>query len=248
MCSVTFVPEGEGRFILAMNRDERVSRGPALAPEVFEREGLAVLCPREATGGTWIGINSARMAFALLNWHGRPDCMTTKPVSRGEVVRALLQTRSRVEAARQLKKLPLGRMNPFRLIVISAAESALAEWRSCDGELTALELPWKRNHWFSSGLDESLVSRSRQELCDRIAGELPGLKVIRELHRSHLPEAGPFSMCMHSRVAGTVSYTEIRVRGTFARMYYIAGKPCSRAPRSTFLLRLDSADLLRRAA
>jgi Transport and Golgi organisation 2 len=247
VCSVSFAPDGDG-FILAMNRDERLSRGAALPPEVFERAGLAVLCPRETTGGTWIGVNSARMAFSLLNWHSKPDCVTQNPVSRGEVVRALLQTPSRVEATRELKKLPLGRMNPFRLIVVSAAEPALVEWRSCDGELDALELPWKRNHWFSSGFDEERASRSRQRVCDRMADELFDLKTVRKLHRSHVPKAGPFSLCMHSRVAGTVSYAEISVRGNCARMYYVAGKPCSRAPRSTSLLRLEPPDVFRRAA
>jgi hypothetical protein len=183
MCSVSFAPDDDG-FILAMNRDERLSRGPALPPEVFERDGLAVLCPRETTGGTWIGVNSARMAFSLLNWHSKPDCVTQNPVSRGEVVRALLQTPSRVEATRELKKLPLGRMNPFRLIVVSAAEPALVEWRSCDGELDALELPWKRNHWFSSGLDEVRAGRSRQRVCDRMAGELFDLKTVRSASKS----------------------------------------------------------------
>jgi Uncharacterized conserved protein len=107
MCSVSFAPDDDG-FILAMNRDERLSRGAALPPEVFERDGLAVLCPRETTGGTWIGVNSARMAFSLLNWHSKPDCVTQNPVSRGEVVRTLLQTRSRAEASPPAQKAAAG--------------------------------------------------------------------------------------------------------------------------------------------
>jgi hypothetical protein len=31
------------------------SRASALPPEVFERDGLAMLYPRELSGGTWIG-------------------------------------------------------------------------------------------------------------------------------------------------------------------------------------------------
>ena len=67
MCSVSFLPREDG-FVLAMNRDERLSRASALPPEVFERDGLAMLYPREMSGGTWIGVNSAGAAFSLINW------------------------------------------------------------------------------------------------------------------------------------------------------------------------------------
>ena len=53
MCSITFLPREDG-FVLAMNRDERVSRMSALPPEVLERDGVLALYPRELSGGTWI--------------------------------------------------------------------------------------------------------------------------------------------------------------------------------------------------
>ena len=89
MCSVSFLPHNEG-FVLAMNRDESRSRPSALPPEVVQRDELAMLYPRELNGGTWVGINSAGMAFALINWYSQPDCGDCNAVSRGEVVRTLL--------------------------------------------------------------------------------------------------------------------------------------------------------------
>jgi hypothetical protein len=71
MCSVSFLPCEDG---LAMNRDERLSRVSALPPEVLERDELAMLYPRELSGGTWIGVKSSGMAF----WCSQPDCADGK--------------------------------------------------------------------------------------------------------------------------------------------------------------------------
>jgi hypothetical protein len=226
MCSVTFLPRDDG-FVLAMNRDELLSRASALPPEVSRRDGLAMLYPRERSGGTWVGINSAGMAFSLLNWHSQPDRAGEDMVSRGEVVRAVLSARSPQAAARIVRQLPCERMNPFRLVGISLAERSLCEWRSGAERLEHIPLPWTRQHWFSSGFDEATADDVRRKLCDRIPDDALNLPTLRALHRSHVPEAGPFSMCMHRPEAGTVSYTEISVRGSHAAIQYVAAPPCS---------------------
>jgi hypothetical protein len=240
MCSVSFVPRNDG-FILAMNRDELISRGTALPPEIRSRGSLDVLCPREAGGGTWIGINSAGMAFSLLNWHSQPDRRGGDLISRGEVVRALLSARTSASAASLLRRLPVRSMNPFRVTVISLPECSLHEWRSGGETLEFTSLPWARHHWFSSGLDEAMVDKVRRQVCSRISDDMLDLSALRDLHRSHLPTAGALSICMHRKEAGTVSYTEISVRHHTASMYYIAGSPCSHAPRFNEALALDSA-------
>ena len=238
MCSVSLLPRDDG-FVLAMNRDESLSRVSALPPEVLGRDGLSILCPRELSGGTWIGVNSAGMAFSLINWYSQPDCAFGAPVSRGQVVHALLSARSRAAAASLLRELPLQRMNPFRLMVVSSSERSLTEWRSGGGDLELLDLPWKRHHWFSSALDEGKANRIRRRVCARMHDDFFDLPSLRRLHRSHAPKAGPFSLCMHRNDACTVSYTEINVRGPMATTYYIAGPPCSKSLRLKASLDLD---------
>ncbi len=240
MCSVSFIPRDDG-YVLAMNRDELLSRESALPPEVFLRGRLGVLCPREWSGGTWIGINSAGMAFSLINWHSQPDRVCDAAlVSRGEVVRALLSARSAKSAASILKELPLKRMNPFRVIVVSLDERSLAEWRSGRDALEFSFLSWMRHHWFSSGLDEATANSIRRGVCSRVADDSLDLPSLRKLHRSHAPKVGPFSLCMHRADAGTVSYTELSVSGRMASMYYIAGPPCSGAERFNGALSFDA--------
>ena len=247
MCSVSFLPRDDG-FVLAMNRDERLSRVSALPPDAVGRDGLSMLYPRELSGGTWIGVNSAGMAFSLINWYSQPDCVFGNPVSRGEVVRALLSARSSAAVASGLRKLPLERMNPFRLMAVSSSERSLTEWRSGGGDLEPFDLPWKRHHWFSSGFDEGKANQIRRRVCARIHGDSFDLPSLRKLHRSHAPKAGPFSLCMHRNDACTVSYTEINVRGPTASIYYIAGPPCSRSPRFKGSIDLDVASALRKVA
>ena len=238
MCSVSFISRHDG-FVLAMNRDELISRVPALPPRARRHGDLAVLCPAEPSGGTWIGVNSAGMAFSLLNWHSQPDRAAEDLVSRGEVVRALLASRSSSVAASILKELPLRRMNPFRLISISLADRLLMEWRSGPEALNFKVHPWKSRHWFSSGFDEARAIQVRQGVCTQFLGNLEDLATVRKLHSSHLPIAGPFSLCMHRKDAASVSYTEISVRDHTASMSYLAGSPCSPSARFRELLSLD---------
>jgi Transport and Golgi organisation 2 len=247
MCSVSFLPRDAG-FVLAMNRDERLSRGYALPPEALTREGVSMLYPRELSGGTWTGVNSAGMAFALINWHSQPDRACGSPVSRGEVVRALLAARSDKQSASLLRQLPRERMNPFRLMIISLSESSLVEWRWNGDSLESLALPWRRHHWFSSGLDEARANDVRRAQCARVPGDSVDLPLLRKLHRSHAPKAGPYSICMHRSDARTVSYTEINVQSPVASAYYIAGPPCSRAPRFEGSIDLKRASQLRKVA
>ena len=156
----------------------------------------------------WIGINSAGMAFSLINWHSQPDRPSEGTISRGEVVRALLSARSSRSAAAILRKLPVERMNPFRLTTISLGERSLAEWHSDRDALEFISLPWARHHWFSSGFDEAKANQVRRQVCLQIPGRSLDVTALRKLHRSHMPEAGAFSVCMHREDAATVSYTK----------------------------------------
>ena len=52
-----------------MNRDELLSRSPALPPSNFQTGGLLAIYPFEKSGGTWIACNQHGVTLALLNWN-----------------------------------------------------------------------------------------------------------------------------------------------------------------------------------
>src|SRR5262249_15632624 len=150
--------------------------------------------------------------------------------------------------AAAIKRLPLRKLRPFRLIVISPAHMCVTEWRWNLQRLMRRDHSWLRQHWFSSGFDEHRAERVRAKVCASFiaGGDNPregetsralkragvnaaacGLNALRQLHRSHAPKRGPFSICMHRPEAATVSYTEVAVSKKRVRMRYKSGPSCS---------------------
>jgi hypothetical protein len=228
MCTVSFLPRSQG-FCLAMNRDEKRDRCAALAPAVVDIESRRAIFPREPAGGTWISANDAGVCLALVNWHRIDRDPKNDALSRGIVIRELAGKSSADEIATGVMKLPLRNLRPFRLIVIAPAETRVVEWRWNLKRLARGIHAWRRRHWFSSGFDERRAESERQRVCaaGNTQESLESMKWLRRLHRSHAPERGPFSICMHRPDASTISYTEICVSRQRATMRYKPGPSCS---------------------
>jgi Transport and Golgi organisation 2 len=228
MCTVSFLPKAHG-FYLAMNRDEKRDRSVALAPTIVDVASRRAVFPNESTGGTWISANNAGVCLALINWHRVEREPKHDIVSRGEVVRALAGKSSTNEIADGIGRLPLRKLRPFRLITIVRSERLVTEWRWNLEWLTRRDHKWRPLHWFSSGFDERRAELERQRICGaaHTNQSTRSLSWLRQLHRSHAPKRGPFSICMHRREAATVSYTEVAVSEKRVMMRYKAGPCCS---------------------
>src|SRR6266516_2187167 len=230
MCTISFVPKLRG-FYLAMNRDEKFTRSTALPPAIVDLADRRAIFPREPEGGTCISANDAAVCLALINWHRVAREPKHDVVSRGQVVRALASKSGADEIADRVGKLPLRKLRPFRLIAIVPSERHVIEWRWNLERLTMRDHQWQRQHWFSSGLDEERAELERQRICDAAQDRQStrSLRWLRQLHRSHAPKRGPFSICMHRPDATTVSYTEVAVSRQRATMRYKPGPSCSSA-------------------
>jgi hypothetical protein len=228
MCTISFVPKLRG-FYLAMNRDEKFTRSTALPPAIVDLADRRAIFPREPEGGTWIAANDAGVCLALINWHRIEREPKRDVISRGEVVRELAGKSSADEIAYAVMKLPLRKLCPFRLIAIVPSRKVITEWRWNLRRLTRRNHEWRRQHWFSSGFDEPRAELERQRVCDAAHNQRSArnLSWLRQLHRSHAPKRGPFSICMHRPDAITVSYTEVAVSKRRAMMRYKPGPCCS---------------------
>ena len=227
MCTVSFIPDANG-YRLGMNRDESRLRPIALQPEVRETAAGLAIYPSEPGGGTWIGMNDLGLCLALINWYRAPALPLRRTMSRGIVVKEMIQSQTAEDLAGFLQGLTLEEMPPFRLIAIGLLESRVSEFRWDQNRVTQLCHRWAAQHWFSSGLDEQQAEVTRAEVCrlawkESDAGELGWL---RRLHRSHVPKRGGFSICMHREEASTVSYTEVEVYNTCGTMRYHPGSLC----------------------
>jgi hypothetical protein len=187
-----------------------------------------VLGPAEPGGGTWISVNDCGATLALINWYSIKVRVVGKAVSRGEVVNCVNGFGSPDWADAALNQLPLSRINPFRLVGVFPVTREIVEWRWNLRKLARKNHRWNSRQWISSGFDEPTAQRVRGKYFNRAKRQYctGRLNWLRRLHRSHSPQTGPFSTCMHRAVAATVSYTEVAVSSRRAKMRYYAGTPC----------------------
>lgn len=244
MCTVTFMACRRG-YALGMNRDEKRTRSTARPPSLHRLEGRTALYPSEPGGGTWVGVNDAGASIALVNWYSVSARVTAKAVSRGEIVKAALRADLPNRAGEALATVPLARVNPFRLIGVFAATREVVEWRWDLKRLERFNRPWQTSTWISSGFNEyraqQIRARTFRNALEQSLAESTAW--LRRLHRSHAPEAGPYSICMHRDDAATVSYTEIIVSKNLATMHYQPGPPCCRRLISTCAIQCQFQDL-----
>lgn len=231
MCTVIFIPTCGG-CRLGMNRDELRTRAKGTFPAPRIVDGLPVLGPREPSGGSWTCANAAAAAFALLNWHPVASDKTKEPqnaVSRGTIVEAASGCRHPSAVEAMLSRQPLLRLRPFRLLGIFSVGKTLREWRWDGRELSRLDCAWEPRLWASSRLDEKTAQQTRQAVFQSAlsAKDVGSLRWLRSLHRTHLPEKGPFSICMHRKEAATISYTETEINGGRLRIRHRNGPPCA---------------------
>jgi len=198
MCTVTFIARQKG-YCLGMNRDEKLTRPTGLPPNKRNVNGRAVLCPSEPGGGTWIALDDRGRTFALINWYSITARVLGKAVSRGEVVNSVSTASSPDFADGALARIPLNRINPFRLIGVFPVTGEIVEWRWNLKQLIRKNHRWKSQQWISSGFDEPTAQRVRGRTFEQARRQLSvgSLDWLRRLHRSHSPQAGPFSTCMH---------------------------------------------------
>jgi len=240
VCTVTFIARRNG-YALGMNRDEKLSRAVGLRPRLTHLNGRAILAPSEPGGGTWIGVNDTGATLALINWYSIASRVAGQAVSRGEVAKLALPSSSPALVDATLKELPLSRVNPFRLIGVFPASKAVVEWRWNLQHLKCRDHRWRTNTWISSGFDEPGAQQTRGKTFGKALRQTSAGSTdwLRRLHRSHGPECGPYSTCMHREDAATVSYTEVTMSRRMATMRYAPGALCCAALMPTFGLQLD---------
>lgn len=119
MCTVTLVPHASGIRMMC-NRDERRNRARARPPErtsIADRTAVFPVDPEG--GGTWIGVNDAGVAVALLN---RPEAAVPRRVrafrSRGGIVTRLLRYPRLSALADALATLDAGLYRPFQIVAV----------------------------------------------------------------------------------------------------------------------------------
>lgn len=232
MCSLTWLATEDG-YELFFNRDESRERLPARPPGLELRDGLEILAPTDAdAGGTWLGINAYGLTVGLLNGKGLAPAPKA-PLSRGLLVRGLLDATDTYEVERRLRAMDLTDRRAFRLVALEpGADLSSAEW---DGrELRCERLGAEGLPLSSSSLDPDGALENRQRVLGGLREDSGDLSehLLDAFHHSHDPKPSAVSACMHRPDAETVSFTRTRVSATEVELGYSPAPPCRRVPLS----------------
>ena len=226
MCTVSWILS-PGGYELFMNRDELRSRGPAQEPRVDSYEGISFLAPRDSDGGgSWIAVNASGLGLTLLNRY--VDSSTVPPPaswrSRGLLVTDLATATHPDEVRHRLEREPLDSYRAFTLVVFFPGQQPqLHAW-----DRRRLALPRTAvAPLASSSFDPVGIEDARRRSWARfLGGRPPSRERCLDFHRSHGPERGPYSPCMHREDAATVSFSWIQVDSQAVRLAYAEGAPC----------------------
>ena len=236
MCTVAFLAEATGGYLLGHNRDESRSRSRGLPPTRLWAGDRTVLAPRDPDGGgVWIGVNDAGVTLCLLNAaEADASRLPPAPKSRGLVQAEALHLDSIQTAVEHLARTRavLDGVRAFHLVVVEPGTRGrpprVGRFR-WDGLRARWDHPVGPSSLFvSSSLDQAAAERERFASWDRLLARerSPDRDRLARWLASHEPERGPLSVCMHRPEARTVSRTLVRVSGATAEMAYVDGPPC----------------------
>lgn len=129
MCTVTYLPLGNNKFILTSNRDETPLR-KTIPPKKYIENHVELTYPKdELAGGTWIGTSNKNRLVCLLNGgfikHTRNFYYK---MSRGVIVKKIL---SDDNAVAFINTFDFNEIEPFTLVLV--------DWKN---ELETYELVW----------------------------------------------------------------------------------------------------------
>jgi hypothetical protein len=132
-------------------------------------------------------------------------------VSRGILVRNLLDARNSDDVRERVESLELERFQPFTLVVIALNVPALMlEWNGA--ALTIDAHAEAQNPVASSSVETSAALAYRRELWVRMLGAHPTPDAQRAFHASQEPGRAAYGPCMRRDDAHTVSFSHIQVR------------------------------------
>ncbi len=228
MCTLSIIPTTEdssnaratsrATFRLAFNRDEQRARALGTPPAiVFVGNRRAIYPSDPDAGGTWIAVNDAGIAVAILNRneHGVPDGRSAG-LSRGLIIPRLLLSGSLREIGENTEKIALTVARGFRLIATDGHHVLEVIGGNHRSE-TTLEPCMRPFIRASSGLGDELVRTPRTELFEGTVVRAPRGALIEAqdaFHTHAWPDRRHLSVRMDRAEARSVSQTIIAVSAT----------------------------------
>ncbi len=242
MCTVSWLRQADG-YVLFCNRDESNTRKPAAGPRLERRDGIVYIAPVDGDhGGSWIGVNQFGLTLCLLNqytcWNPDPD---QKYTSRGLLLTSMLDLETCRQVHSRLLRTDLEQFPPFTLAVLSTSHALMQfDWTGRE-RLVQVDAETRVPLTSSSLPQPTVTALRRAQFKQMISGaHVVDVALLERFHRSHLPERGPISVCLHREDATTVSMSVVTVGPENIEFVYHPASPCVAAtPESVVLKRSD---------
>lgn len=182
MCTVTFIPV-KGRYYITSNRDEKISRKPAIPAKEYLFGDKTLIFPKDAdAGGTWISLGDNGIAGVLLN--GAFNKHIPAPSYRKSRGLIFLEIMSSHDPAVHFTAMDLSEIEPFTLVLLHQNDLCECRW---DGKTKyCREIDRNIPHiWSSVTLYDSSVIRKREQWFAQWLNinRYPGPNDILEFHR-----------------------------------------------------------------
>lgn len=183
MCTVTYIPQPGGHFILTSNRDENAARSPEHLTQAVQ-DGARLLFPRDkAAGGTWVAASDDNRVVCLLN--GAFEKHKHEPPYRRSRGLMVLDFFSFPSAADFFEKYRFEGMEPFTIIIVDDGRPYELRWDEKQTHVHELN-PAGKYIWSSATLYPGEAGEMRKGwFRDWLDGrEDFSLKSIQEFHRT----------------------------------------------------------------
>jgi uncharacterized protein with NRDE domain len=227
VCTVSWIQEPAGYHLLS-NRDEKLTRPSGFGPEIREKNGVRFVSPLDgAQLGTWIAVNEMGLGLAILNGEVSNGGGLAERRSRGLLILDLIDATDVQEIRNRLALADLSIYASFHILALDYFQgSMVADWNAPTlgfrGD-TAAACPLTSSSFDASGA--AVTRRSEFERLRKTRGPL-NAGVLLDFHESHVPQAGPYSPCMHRSDAATVSFSWVNVCNREVSLYYSPAPPC----------------------
>jgi len=237
MCTLTWLTTESG-YQVFFNRDELKSRQRALPPQLHREGVVTYIAPTDPdAGGSWISTNQLGVTLCLLNNYHALIPPRHNWISRGLLVTDLAQQLTAQAVLSDLTQKNLDHFKPFDLLIFSRRDLPLQiSWDGVSlSEKTNPEAPITSSSF-------STTTAIRNRLAHLVNAPRLSTDLLREYHAGHLPEKGPYSVCMHRDDASTVSFSHIQVDDLGTTFHYWDGPPCEALDKAPVTIKVAKED------
>jgi hypothetical protein len=213
MCTVTWIPDGEGGHYLTSNRDEAPHRAAIRVASRQSGQGETIHYPvDEGAGGSWICISDRQRAVCLLNGARRKH--RHRPPYRRSRGLVVLDAFAFPDFPTFAAQSDLKGIEPFTLILAQRGQAMVLHW---NGRVRNLEAVPEQTAciWSSTTLYTAPVRARRRMLFHRFLSNhpRPGLEEILHFHQFADPDPVNGLVMNREDQVRTISITAVHLGG-----------------------------------